>query len=444
MTTLYLSNCLTVTGASDSDIRKLYAMFTYPNPKFIEAAQQGRYTGNIPKEINLTEINPDGSLHLPIGLFEQTFNQLNNVEFLHDRRKECHVIIPFNGKLFDYQKNFVNEMLGTFSGIGVMPTGAGKTISALNLCSRLSQRTLILVKSKALANQWIENIKSFTGCQPGLIGGGKNAEGVEFTVALIQTMVKRDLSKLNYGHVICDECHQIPALNAYKVINGINSKHKTGLTATVKRRDKMEFLLLSSIGVVSSEQSEDVVKDKVLPVIVHTVKFPSLEFCSWQNYSTAVGSNKCRNDWIKQQAVTSKTNVLILCTTTEHCENLKKEFVETQSVCIHGKLNTKDTELALSMLQGAQYVISTYSYFSEALDYPHLQAVILAGAVSARIDKGEDYSAVRLVQSIGRCRRIFGDQKETIVIDIQDQCKFGKSAASKRRSIYKKKGFKVL
>lgn len=252
-----------------------------------------------------------------------------------DNRFASLVNIPFNGKLRPYQETFIKKALNSNAGQMVAVTGPGKTVCGIVMASRLKQRTLILVKSKDLANQWHEAIKHFTGLDAGLIGGGKNAEGEEFTIALTQTLIKRDVSILKYGLVIADECHNLPASQAYGVINGLNAKFKYGLSATPQRRDNLEFLIDGAIGNICSEIKQDELKGKVLPVHVSTLEIPFLETVeSWADFLNVLVDDEQRNQIVVDRAIKSskKMATIVLCSQVRHCELLglcvmKKAFI---------------------------------------------------------------------------------------------------------------------
>jgi superfamily II DNA or RNA helicase len=372
----------------------------------------------------------------------QTFNP----EVL-DERYTATVNIPFSGTLRPYQETFVDKAINAEGGQMVAATGSGKTVSAIALASRLKQRTLILVKSKDLASQWHEAIKQFTGCTAGLVGGGKNIEGDEFTVALTQTLSKRDMAQLHYGLVIADECHNLPASQAFTVMNGINAKYKYGLSATPQRRDNMEFMIAGAIGDICSQIDQGQLQGKVLPVHVSTIEMPfNAEVESWNEFINVLVDDEQRNQLIVDRAIKASATMgtIILCAQVRHTELLGAMCNEwgVFPLVLHGQLSTKVRAERMAKASEAQLIIGTLSLLSEGIDLPHLSALIFAAPVSASIDK-DNPAATRLIQSIGRCRRPYQNKTKAYVLDIVDQCGFGVSAFNKRAIIYQQQGFKV-
>jgi len=423
--------------------------FTFKNPKYQDALNFSRSIRGIDREICLIDRSEDNGLIAPIGILDyllQTFN----LEVI-DQRRTVPKAIPFTGKLRPYQEAFVNDALNAKGGVMVAATGAGKTVSGIALASRLKQRTLILVKSKDLADQWNKAIVQFTGIDAdtiGMIGGGKSTEGEQFTIGLTQTLSKRDVSTLNYGLVIADECHNLPACQAYKVMNELNSRNKFGLSATPQRRDNLEFMIHGALGEICAEIKEDQLAGKVLPVCIKTIRHEfSANVESWTEFLGVLVDDESRNLKIIGHAIkASKTmGTIILCAQVRHCELLASLCSDrgVKALVLHGQLPAKVRAERMAAAPEAQLIIGTLSLLSEGIDIPKLSALIYAAPVSASIDK-DTPAATRLIQSIGRCRRPYKNKKAAFVLDIIDECGFGVSAWNKRRTIYKQRDFNML
>lgn len=110
-------------------------------------------------------------------------------------------------ELREHQKEAVDEAIGSLdSGYGAilhMPTGSGKTVTALKLIQMKKQRTLIIVHKLNLLKQWQKEIKSMLNYDAGVWGGGEKRER-DITVAMIQSMGGMNINKFNF--VLVDEC----------------------------------------------------------------------------------------------------------------------------------------------------------------------------------------------------------------------------------------------
>ena len=439
-----IKNKISVSG-NYSEIQTVKERFTFANPKHADAIKFNRSVRSIDQNIKLYS-GDDYQVTLPIGTLDyllQTFNP----EII-DQRATIQINIPFEGVLRPYQERFINIAIKAKGGVMVAATGAGKTVSGIAMASHLKERTLILVKSKDLAEQWKQAIKQFTGLDSGLIGGGKNTEGGQFTIGLTQTLSKRDLSQLHYGLVIADECHNLPASQAYTVMNGLNAKYKYGLSATPQRRDNMEFMIFGVVGGIVSEIEPHELEGKVLPVSVIPIQVPfdDSNIESWTEFLNCLVDNADRNQMIVNKAIkaSKKMGTIILCSQVRHCELLADLVADygKDALVLHGQLKAKERAASMAKAPEAQLIIGTLSLLSEGLDLPHLTALIFASPVSASIDK-DNPTATRLIQSIGRCRRTFKGKTKAFVLDLVDSHPFGKSAFYKRSKIYQQQGFQL-
>lgn len=147
-----------------------------------------------------------------------------------------------------------------FTGVFAMATGTGKTITSLNCLLNLYRdenyyRTIILVPSIALLNQWEDEVKSFNFSNILKVGGGNNWEkdfanycsnfswGLKEDLVIISTYGSFTLDKFQrlYRNIqsefllIADEAHNMGANNIKNVLKNLDIKRKIGLSATFKR-----------------------------------------------------------------------------------------------------------------------------------------------------------------------------------------------------------------
>jgi superfamily II DNA or RNA helicase len=439
---LKLNNQIEITDLNRVDQERIESALTFRNPKFLEALKQGRSIRNIDRLIKLFQRTETG-LTIPMGCLALVKDEAGEID---DQRNDHPVAIAFNGQLRPYQQRLIIDAIEHQGGVLVAPTGAGKTVSGIALAALLAQRCLILVKSGDLALQWIESIKQFTGLTAGLIGSGKNTEGEQFTVGLVQSLVKRDLSTLDYGLVIGDECHNAPASQFYTVINGLNARYKYGLSATPQRRDCLEFMIHAALGEVVAEIEQSQLENKVLPVAVLTVRHRFDGYAeSWGDFVNTLIDDEDRNDLIISLAWEQTRPTIILCSQIRHCELLATmaQQVKLEPLLIHGQLPAKVRTERMAAAQNAQLIIGTSQLLGEGIDLPHLENLIFAAPMSAVIEKEGDPAATKLIQSIGRCRRPFPGKTHAFVFDIIDVCGFGIAAYKKRNQIYQRQGWQV-
>ncbi|WP_020484540.1 DEAD/DEAH box helicase [Methylomonas sp. MK1] len=416
---------------------------TYINPKYQEALKQGRSVRGIDKHIQLFERTSNG-LSIPRGIFLASLGMV--AEVIQDDRQSHPVMIETIIEPRHYQERALKLAVTVGGGVLVAPTGAGKTTMGIELAARLAQRCLILVKSKDLAEQWIGAIKRFTGLECGIIGGGKWIEGKQFTVALVQSLHKHETS-LDYGLVIVDECHNVPATQAYTVINRQRAQYRFGLSATPQRSDNLEMMIHAALGPVVAEIEQSEVVGAVLPVTVSTLNYafqgnPK----SWTDFIAKLADDPERNRLIVNSAIKSSRSLgtAVLTGTIEHAEKLHALIAQhgVDALLLHGQLPKKIRDERMKAAHGSQLIIGTLSLLSEGIDWPHVGSIIFASPVSAAVNK-ETPSAIRLIQSIGRARRPFPGKSVAHVMDIIDATPFGRGAYRKRALIYRQQGFNV-
>jgi len=94
--------------------------------------------------------------------------------------------------------------------------------------------------------QWVERLASFLDIpreEIGRIGGGRKKANGKLDVALIQSMVRKGVVNDlvgDYGHLIIDECHHLPAASFEQVARMSKAKYVLGLSATCGSRIFMQ------------------------------------------------------------------------------------------------------------------------------------------------------------------------------------------------------------
>jgi superfamily II DNA or RNA helicase len=141
------------------------------------------------------------------------------------------------------QEKAATALLQHDCGVLAAATAFGKTVVASRALAARGRNTLILVHRRQLMEQWVARLKAFLDVDAkriGTIGGGKKKPTSLIDVALIQSLVRKgEVSDVvaNYGHLIVDECHHLPAVSFEAVARQSKAKFVLGLSATVTRKD---------------------------------------------------------------------------------------------------------------------------------------------------------------------------------------------------------------
>ncbi|OTB08576.1 hypothetical protein M426DRAFT_18674 [Hypoxylon sp. CI-4A] len=158
-----------------------------------------------------------------------------------------------------YQEKSLSKMFGNGrakSGIIVLPCGAGKTLVGITAACTIKKGTIVLCTSTMSANQWRneflkwsnirpEDITLFTSDHKSKFPG--NTGIIVTTYPMVTNSGKKrahDSEKImkflrehEWGLMLLDEVHVVPANIFRKVSHSIKSHSKLGLTATLLRED---------------------------------------------------------------------------------------------------------------------------------------------------------------------------------------------------------------
>jgi superfamily II DNA or RNA helicase len=312
----------------------------------------------------------------------------------------------------------------------------GKTFTGLALVEKFGQKTLIIVHTLKLMEQWVIEIDKVLGLTPGILGNGQFNIKPDICVGTSQTISKKKDNKLfsEFGTVIVDEAHHIPATTFNSIVDKFRARYKIGLTATVKRKDNKEFLITNYI------THENVVKpalhNSLKPTIIaikSDIILPSAN--SWAARVTKLTENP---DYISLiysivKAQTKKGHqVLTLANRVSFLQKLHS--ITKDSGLIIGGSETESVkngiyDKTLSSLYASMQI------FSEGISINPLSCLILGTPIS---------SDIILEQIIGRVIRKYEDKKDPVVIDIILKGQTGYSQWRTREKYYMEKNYEII
>ncbi|MCJ1394515.1 transcription factor TFIIH complex ERCC-3 subunit [Xylographa bjoerkii] len=161
-------------------------------------------------------------------------------------------------RIRDYQEKSLSKMFGNSrarSGIIVLPCGAGKTLVGIAAACTIRKGVVILCTSSMSVVQWRNEFLKWSDISPSDIAifTSDNKEkfsrktGIIVTTYSMVTQTRSrsyDAQKMmdfmqerEWGLMILDEVHVVPASIFRKVTHSINTHSKLGLTATLLRED---------------------------------------------------------------------------------------------------------------------------------------------------------------------------------------------------------------
>lgn len=449
------------------DVLKTYLIkdLQVPNPKFETAQKNGYSTYGIPPYIRSFSILPDDSLNIPTGYRVKLLELLEGLDIKANIKDVRHYTLPDFSidssaiKLRDYQAKAITSLVtsGT-EGLLVAPAGSGKTVMGISLVPMLGQTTLWLTHTRPLLEQALERLNSFLPGLPedavGVIGNGKWSIGKLFTVAMVQTLVRRpeETHKLKgkFGLVILDEAHHSPATTFTNVLTMLDPHYMYGLTATHIRRDGLHELMYRVLGPVLYEVPlRDVKRHGGIIVPQVWIRRTNIT-CYSDNFQNILGdfiTNPKRNNIIVADvlAEANRDNICAVMTErTKHADILYSMISSkwAKTGIATGAYSDKHNSAELERLRAGEItvLVTTSALLGEGFDH----APINRGFICLPFR-----NMVKTEQIIGRIQRTAKGKDDAVIYDYVDshslcQHQFRNSGSSGcRYDIYTKLGCSI-
>lgn len=377
--------------------------------------------------------------------------------------------IEFSGSLREYQNEPVNilmdELMKNSGGILCLSTGLGKTISCINVLSRLKTKTLVVVNKISLLKQWENEINAFLpDARVGIIQGQKNVDvdDKHIVIAMLQSLAKVDYPDSlfhSFGCAVVDEVHNIASRVFSTVLMKVCSKYTIGLSATPKRSDGCEYVFKWFIGdIVYQSKTER----KGLAPIIKTIKMISTDYKEIATTNRFTGQkqiqftsmlsdlihmpkrNKLLVEMIIDLVKEDNRRVLVMSDRRDHLKELKKMMDEDKRIdftygLFIGQMKITDLEKS----KASQVILATYQAFGEGVSEKDLDTLILTtpkkfiGHLKNQQTGPTKNESGKLEQIVGRIFRKEHKDKSPMIIDLQDNFSVYKNQSRQRMAFYK-------
>lgn len=438
----------------------LRRLATFPNPVFHEKLRLRFATFNTPRFIFAGEWRPD-RLVLPRGVMDRCLSLLETagatVAVQDARQAGERISWKFQGELRAEQEAAVRKMSAEDNGVLCAPPGAGKTVMGCALIARARTSALVLVHRAVLLDQWKEAATQLLGLKRREVGiwrGQSPRLTRKLDLAMLPSLSRaEDLAAVMsaYGLVIVDECHHVPAATFEAVLKACACRRIYGLTATPKRKDRLEQLLFAQCGPIRHTLVERPF-DEVRRVNVRRTRIavpaeagmhPPIHVL-WD----ALVRDESRiavivSDLI--QCVATGRSPLVLADRKVYLERLEEAFTArvTDTPCyrLDGQVGKRVRRAMLDKIAahfeaGEPFILfATASLIGEGFDLPRLDTLVLSMPLSF---KG------RLVQYAGRLHRQHEAKADPVIFDYLDEDHAITNAMFRRRSAgYRELGYQI-
>ena len=317
------------------------------------------------------------------------------------------------------------------------------TVMALNLVTKLKQKTLILVHQDFLLNQWIERIKQYIPISKiGIIKQNQlEVEDKDIVIGMIQSICSRNYGSdvfKQFGFVLIDELHHCGAEYFSQVLYSCGAKYMLGLSATPTRKDGLTKILKWHLGKVLAFSKQDI----QFKVKVECIRFKPNhnEFKIKKSYYGGINianlinqicQNETRNKMIIHELIKygrMGRQILVLSDRVQHLKNLKDQIPDDITTGLYIGGMTQDER---KISETKTIIFGTFILIKEAVDIPTLNTMLLSTSKSD------------IVQAVGRILRKQHPKFNPLIIDMVDELSLFERQAEKRKKYYLKQGYEI-
>jgi len=316
----------------------------------------------------------------------------------------------------------------------------GKTFTGLAIAGKLGQKTLVVVHTVPLRNQWTREVENVFGFTPGIIGSGKFNISPPIVIGNTQSLY-RNIPRVSkeFGTIILDEMHHVSSPTFSKVIDASYARYKIGLSGTIERKDGKHVVFRDYFGnKVIKPPKENYMTPKV-HVYRSDIRFMDGAKTPWATKVTELSYNEeYLHSVAMLAAVYAEKNghkVLVVSDRVHFLQTCAK-LAGDRAICITGEIPHEDRETLMSKITTgeANILFGTQAIFSEGISLDDLSCLILGTPVN---------NEPLLTQLIGRVIRKKEGKKNPVVIDIHLKGNTARRQASNRMGYYMKQGYKI-
>ena len=441
-------------------VNRLNRLAAFQNPEFYAAQAMRLPTYGKPRIVSCAELFAN-HIALPRGCLAAATDLLAEqgieVELRDERMIGDAIAMRFRGELSDEQQAAAEALLEHEVGVLAAATAFGKTVVASFVLAARQRSTLVLVHRQQLLDQWVAQLAAFLDIDPneiGIIGAGKRKPTGIVDVALIQSLVRKGVVSdlvADYGHLIVDECHHLPAVSFEAVAREAKARYVLGLSATVTRKDGHHPIIFMQCGPV--RYKVDARKQASERPFTHKVVFRSTSFRrsdaifeerpSIQQLYGLIADDEVRNDLIFDDvlsALEAGRSPVIITERKDHVDILAERLSRFAKnvIVLRGGMGVRERRAALKTLaqipdDEERVLVATGRYLGEGFDDARLDTLFLAMPISWR---------GLLAQYAGRLHRLHPAKREVVIYDYVDSLEpMLSKMATKRRAGYRSLGY---
>ena len=374
-------------------------------------------------------------------------------------------------KVNDHQVVAFTHSMQKKRALLLSPTSSGKSLIIYLLFRQLLDyqdlKGLIIVPTVNLVTQLYSDFEDYSSHNGFSVednvykiyqGQSKNTDK-KLVISTWQSLYKQDKDYLDqFDYVFCDEAHLAQANSIRDIMEKLTeTKYRIGLTGTLSGMKTNQWVLEGLFGTVKKViTTKELIDDKKiadLNIKCLVLKHPDescelLKSCTYQEEIEYLISNELRNNFIKNLAVSMKSNTLVLFQMVDkHGKILynliknSKHIGDRKVFFVHGGTDSDDREYIRKIVEQESnaIIVASFGVYSTGVSIRNLHNIIFASPSKSR---------VRNLQSIGRGLRHSEGKVAATLYDIADDIRHKKHVNftlkhfSDRVKIYTEEHFK--
>lgn len=318
-------------------------------------------------------------------------------------------------------------------------TSWGKTFTGLAIAGKLGQKTLVVVHTTALRNQWATEVEKVYGFKPGIIGSGKFEIDSPIVIGNIQSLYRKipQISK-EFGTLLLDEMHHVSSPTFSRIVDTNHARYKIGLSGTIERKDGKHVVFRDYFGNQVFKPPKENYMVPSVDIIRSEVRFLDGARTPWANRVTALANNDEYRHLIAMLAAAyaAKGHKVLVVSDRVHFLRACAELAGEKSICVTGEVPHEQRQTLIDkLLYGDKNILfGTQAIFSEGISVNALSVLILGTPIN---------NEPLLTQLIGRVIREQEGKLQPKIVDIHLKGNTAKRQASNRMGYYIKQGYQV-
>lgn len=306
----------------------------------------------------------------------------------------------------------VDYLRRNYSGILVMPTGMGKTLTSLAISSAFGTPVGIFVYADHMPKNWIDHAQRHLGLREdeiGVIQRDRADVGKPLTLISVQSALHGDYSRQVYdqfGFLIGDEVHRYGAARWQYVVSKFSAKYRLGISADPHRGDGLDPLIGWCWGNVAFTVRKRETGEKAQICMIRLpITYPEKSYCQVYRdrdtgqlmvgdpeptkYDKKLTKDRARNKWLVDRMIEARQTgrrILIFARHKKHLQALCDEFNarwegtrETLAMMlVGGATNKRKRALQQQALTESDLAFTTYAFARDAMNEPRFDTLIFA------------------------------------------------------------------